>query len=53
MMPAAPMEAPMATRIMIVLRCSVVTLFDWGEAVEDAVGDSELVMVTASIPVWL
>lgn len=45
MIPAAPMEAPMAIRIMIVLRCSLVTLPDEVAAAEVADADAELVMV--------
>ena len=45
MIPAAPIEPPMAMRMMIVLRCSLVTVPDVGGAVDAATG-AELVMVT-------
>lgn len=44
MMPAAPMEAPMAMRMMIVFRCSLVTLPEFDD-VEAAVVAAAIVLL--------
>jgi hypothetical protein len=53
MIPAAPMEAPIAIRMIIVLRCNLVTLPDEVEAVDDGEGVVELVIVVALGPAWI
>ena len=46
MRPARPMDPPIAIRMMMVLRCSTVTLPEEVEAAEVALDGAELVMVT-------